>query len=132
MSLIVSPNILDLLFKMLSDLTTCWCFSLLQKIENLKETTCVSQNLAHFPSCRLEGSDDFLVAEFFCLLVSEHGRVHQALYCTAADRKGNLNTGFVSTLCCATSVIIVFVIIQRVRVSEGRFPCCQGWMVLWV
>lgn len=103
LSLIVSHAVLGLLFKTLSDLTACFFF-LLQKIENLKETTCVSQNLAHFPSCLLKRSDHFLVAEFFCLLVSEHGRVHQALHCTAADRKGNLNISFISTLYSATSL----------------------------
>lgn len=104
LGLIVSRHVLGLLLKTSSDLTACWCFSLLQKIENLKETTCVSQNLAHLPSCLLERSDHFLVAEFLCLLVSEHGRVHQALYCAAADRKGNLNINFISTVYSATSL----------------------------
>lgn len=63
-------------------------FFIWQKIENLKETTCVSET----PSYRLHS--DLLVASPACdwlLLPSpfaEHGRVHQALHRTAADRQG--------------------------------------------
>lgn len=102
----ITLHVLDLLLKTLYQIFQAGCvFFLLQKIENLKETTCVSQNLAHFPSCLLERSDHFLVTEFFCcLFVSEHGRVHQALYCTAADCKGNLIIGFISTVYSAPSL----------------------------
>lgn len=105
----ITLHVLDLLLKTLYQILQAGCcffvVFLLQKIEDLKETTCVSQNLAHFPSCLLERSDHFLVTEFFCcLFVSEHGRVHQALYCTAADCKGNLIIGFMSTVYSAPSL----------------------------
>lgn len=125
LSLIASHIVLGLLFKTLSELTACWCFSLLQKIEHLKETTCVSQNLAHFPSWLLERSDHLRVAKLLCLLFSEHGRVHQALHCTAADRKGNLIIHFIPTLLCHDSVIMILMVIQSLW---GGFPAVGvGW-----
>lgn len=62
-----------------------------QKIENLKETTCVSLPYHIFLPV-FEFSHQLWRAEFLsCLLLTEHGRVHQALYCTAADRQGKRN-----------------------------------------
>ena len=65
-------------------------FFLLQKIENLKETTCVSQN---FNTCLiLSFSFSEVLVNKFCFSLSEYGRVHQALHCTAANRKGKHKT----------------------------------------
>lgn len=73
-------GILQLLFFCLSS----------QKIENLKDTTCVSENPTRRPR---SNSLVVLVTESPCRLLPEHGRVHQALHRTAADRQGKHGCG---------------------------------------
>lgn len=93
---------LYLFFDLLLDFRACFLF-LLQKIENLKETTCVSQNLTHFPSClSVCKSVPNYWTPFLSLFFSEHGRVHQTLYCTATNRQGkhNMFDSFLCSLVC--------------------------------
>lgn len=70
-----------------------------QKIEHLKETTCVSQRMNTFSFLLGLEVTSFLINCSVIFSLSEYGRVHQALYCTAADCQGKHSTSPLSAVC---------------------------------